>query len=287
MIPHLTTIGQGDGSGIAEPCRAIVRDPAEWRALWAAHAGPESEAPVVDFGSHMVAAAFAGERPTPGFRIEIAAPRSDGSALTLVVTERAPAPGMAAAQMIVTPFHIVVLPRHDGDVRFEALSEPAQPRAAGRRAPSPTFPPSPTSPPAAMSPPSPGSPLSARIASPHAPSSTGLAPNAAAALAYLAGPFSGILILLVERANADVRFHAWQAVVGLGGLGALAVLALVSSFLTLLLSPRLFTVMYWLSGLVACVWLIVWAVFLFQAFTGRRWRMPIAGRYAERRAAKA
>lgn len=252
MTSPFTTIGRGDGSGIVEPRRTIVRDAAEWRALWAAHAGPDSEAPVVDFGSHMVAAAFAGERPTPGFQVEIAGLRRDGSALTLIVTERAPASGMAAAQMIVTPFHIVALPREAGDVRFAAPSGPEQAPAIGR----------------------------------HAPSSTGLQPNVAAALAYLAGPFSGILILLVERANAYVRFHAWQAVVGLGGLGALAVVALVSSFLTLLLSPRVFTVMYWLSGLMGCLWLVVWAVCLFKAFTGRAWKMPVAGRYAERLASR-
>jgi uncharacterized membrane protein len=263
MTSPLTTIGQGDGSGIDEPRRTIVRDAAEWRALWAAHAGPDSEVPVVDFGSHVVAAAFAGERPTPGFQIEITGVRRDGLALTLIVTERAPAAGMAAAQMIVTPFHIVALLRYDGEIRFAAPSEPARPPAAGRP------------------------PKRAPGASVYAPSSTGLQPNVAAALAYLAGPFSGVLILLVERANSYVRFHAWQAIVGLGGLGVLAVLALVSSFLTLLLSPRVFTVMYWLSGLVGCVWLIVWAVCLFKAFTGRAWRMPIAGRYAERLAAKA
>ena len=51
----------------------------------------------------------------------------------------------------------------------------------------------------------------------------------------------------MERANGYVRFHAWQAVVGLGGLGALAVGVLVLSFLTLLLSPFVFTVLYRLS----------------------------------------
>ena len=50
-------------------------------------------------------------------------------------------------------------------------------------------------------------------------SSTGLSPRTASMLAYLAGPFSGGLILLAESKNEDVRFHAWQSVVGLGGLG--------------------------------------------------------------------
>jgi uncharacterized membrane protein len=118
------------------------------------------------------------------------------------------------------------------------------------------------------------------------PSSTGLDPNFAAALAYLAGPFSGILILLVERANDYVRFHAWQAIVGLGGLGLLSAGMLVLSFLTLLLSPRVFTVMNALAYALAVVWVVVWIVCLVKAFTGNRWMMPVAGRHAERLATR-
>jgi len=119
-----------------------------------------------------------------------------------------------------------------------------------------------------------------------APSSTGLDPNFAAALAYLAGPFSGILILLVERGNEYVRFHAWQAIVGLGGLGLLAVGLLVLSFLTLLLSPMVFTLMYWLAYLLGLVWVGLWIICLVKAFTGNRWMMPVAGRHAERLATR-
>ena len=118
------------------------------------------------------------------------------------------------------------------------------------------------------------------------PSSTGLDPNFAAALAYLAGPFSGILILMVERGNEYVRFHAWQSVVGLGGLGLLSAGMMVLSFLTLLLSPLVFTVMYRLSYLLAAVWIALWAICLVKAFTGNRWMMPVAGRHAERLATR-
>ena len=48
-------------------------------------------------------------------------------------------------------------------------------------------------------------------------SSTDLEPRVAAALAYLAGPFSGALILWVETRNEFVRFHARQSIIGLGG----------------------------------------------------------------------
>jgi uncharacterized membrane protein len=119
-----------------------------------------------------------------------------------------------------------------------------------------------------------------------APSSTGLDPNFAAALAYLAGPFSGILILMVERANEYVRFHAWQSVVGLGGLGLLSAGLLVLSFLTLLLSPMVFTLLFWLARLLGILWVALWMICLVKAFTGNRWMMPVAGRHAERLATR-
>jgi uncharacterized membrane protein len=119
-----------------------------------------------------------------------------------------------------------------------------------------------------------------------APSSTGLDPNFAAALAYLAGPFSGILILMVERANEYVRFHAWQSIVGLGGLGLLSAGLLVLSFLTLLLSPMVFTLLFWLARLLGVLWVALWMICLVKAFTGNRWMMPVAGRHAERLATR-
>lgn len=265
MTP-VVTIAKGDGSAIVDPRRTIVRDASAWSALWAAHAGADVAAPDVDFTTRMVAAAFAGERPSPGYDIEIVEPRRNGSTLAVVVSESRPAPGRLAAQMIVTPFHIVTLARYDGDVRFidtggAALQADAipSPQRSSRRS----------------------NPRSAGAAS-----STGLDPNLAAALAYLAGPFSGVLILLVERANGYVRFHAWQAIIGLGGLGLLSAATLVFSFLTLLLSPFVFTVMYRVSEIVAIVWVVAWMICLVKAFSGQRWQMPVAGRYAERLATR-
>ena len=226
MTVPLITVAQGGDSGIATARRAIVRDAAAWRALWAEHAGPGAEAPGIDFESRIVAAVFAGERPSPGHAIEIADARTDAGVLTLIVQEHAPPRGMAAAQLLVSPFHIVTLPRIDADVHF---AESAVTRAHPLHVPLPGE----------------AEPQGAKDAS--TASSTGLDPNFAAALSYLAGPFSGILILLVERSNPYVRFHAWQAVLGLGGLGLLATGTLFFSFLTLLISPLAFTVMYRLS----------------------------------------
>jgi uncharacterized membrane protein len=253
----MDTIARGDGSKIVEPRQAIVRDEREWRALWLAHAGLELPVPAVDFETRMVAAVFAGERPTPGFTIEVTATRRDGMALALLVKEGHPEAGLAAAQLVVTPFHIVSLPRYDGDVRFAdadapSLARPSQPRRMR--------------------------------ASARDKSTTGLSPEVAAALAYLAGPFSGVLVLLSERTSRFVRFHAWQAIVGLGGLAALAVGLLACAFLALLVSPALFTWMYRLSAVAVVVWLVAWGVCLVKALTGRVWRLPLVGAYAERKA---
>ena len=119
-----------------------------------------------------------------------------------------------------------------------------------------------------------------------AASSTGLEPQFAAALAYLAGPFSGLILLLAERTNRFVRFHAWQAIIGLGGLGLLAITFLLSAFLGLFVSPAMFTALYWLAGTTALTWLGVWALCLVKSFGGSALKLPLAGRYAERKAAR-
>jgi uncharacterized membrane protein len=264
MTVPLITVAQGSDSDITTARRVIVRDAVAWSALWAEHAGRGAAAPAIDFDSRIVAAVFAGERPSPGHAIEIAEARTDAGVLTLIVREHAPPRGMTAAQILVSPFHMVTFPRFDADVRF---AENAVTSAHPLHVPLPGE----------------AQPQGVKDAT---ASSTGLDPNFAAALSYLAGPFSGILILLVERSNRYVRFHAWQAVLGLGGLGLLAIGALFFSFLTLLISPLLFTMMYRLSEIVALVWVAAWLWCLVKAFTGHAWKMPVAGRHAERLATR-
>ena len=114
----LSTIAKGDGSGVSTPRRTVIRDDRSWRALWSEHAGASAAVPPVDFGTQMIAAVFAGDRPTPGYGVEITDVRRDGDTLDIVVADSRPAPGMIAAQVIVTPFHIVALPRFEGQVSF-------------------------------------------------------------------------------------------------------------------------------------------------------------------------
>ena len=83
----------------------------------------------VDFDTRMVAAVFAGERPSAGFSITVTGTRHErladgGSELVVLVDEQAPDPARVAAQIIVSPFHIATLPRDDGKIRF-SLPDPA------------------------------------------------------------------------------------------------------------------------------------------------------------------
>jgi uncharacterized membrane protein len=119
---------------------------------------------------------------------------------------------------------------------------------------------------------------------PEEPSTTGLDPHVAAALAYLAGPFSGVLVLLAERTSRYVRFHACQSVLGLGGLGVMVVLLMTLAFVSIVVSATAFKVLLYLGWLTWAAWIVLWIVCLVRAFTGSSWKLPVAGEYAERKA---
>ena len=113
-------------------------------------------------------------------------------------------------------------------------------------------------------------------------SSSGLEPNTASALAYLAGPFSGAMILWVESENRDVRFHAWQSIIGLGGIGLAVILAYVTAGALLFVSATAVSVMVGVASVLWLVLLLTWALCLWKALSGERWKLPLAGDYAER-----
>ena len=114
------------------------------------------------------------------------------------------------------------------------------------------------------------------------PSTTGLAPNVASALSYLAGPFSGVLLVLAERTNPTVRFHAWQSIIGLGGLGVLVAVLILSAFAAIVVSAALFKALLYAGWAVWIGWIVLWVVCIVKAYQGQRWKLPLVGDYAER-----
>jgi hypothetical protein len=111
------TIAEGRSSGVIRPDQRIVRTQADWETLWSRHM-PDGAPPPVDFAASMVAAVFLGERPTSGFRVEIAEIRATANEVVVEYVERRPAPGDMTAQVLTNPFHIVRAPRAEGPVRF-------------------------------------------------------------------------------------------------------------------------------------------------------------------------
>jgi uncharacterized membrane protein len=274
----IVTIAKGDGSRVVEPRRFVARDRQAFQAVWAAHAGQDMPVPSIDFSTRMAVAVFAGARPTPGFEIEITDTRREGSTLVIVDEERAPPADRIAAQVIVSPFHIASLPRHDGEIRFATPDGPQQTSIIFRTVG------------ADHADHADRTVANSRLSDPRNPRdqpdsrlSSGLTPPVAAALAYLAGPLSGALLLATERTNSFVRFHAWQALLGLGILGIAALGFLVLAFAFLIVSPTAFWVMLWLSAATAATWLAAWAVCVVQAYQGRLWKLPLFGHYAERK----
>ena len=102
-------------------------------------------------------------------------------------------------------------------------------------------------------------------------SGTGLNQNLAAALSYVAGFVSGVVVLMMEKENAYVRFHAMQSTITF--LAVVVGAVLVSNV------PVIGRFLYPLFVLgVAVLWLILMA----KALNGERYKLPYVGDMAEK-----
>jgi uncharacterized membrane protein len=113
-------------------------------------------------------------------------------------------------------------------------------------------------------------------------SSTGLAPRTGALLAYLGWWVTGGLMLLVERRDPFVRFHAAQSLLGLGVVWLLGAIVYVLAFAVLSMSATGFTAMLWCALGIWAAGVGVWIVCLTKVLRGERWRMPLAAGIADR-----
>lgn len=117
-------------------------------------------------------------------------------------------------------------------------------------------------------------------AAPAVTAGTGLTMNMAAALSYALGLITGILFLVLEPYKNDrfVRFHAIQSIIF---SVACVVVAIVWSIIVgILISIAGFWVLtvdlplHWLFGLGIFV---LWLFLMFQAYSGREFRIPLIG----------
>ena len=109
-------------SGIDRPKQVVARTSDEFQSLWQRHA-PGRAAPVVDFATQMVAAVFLGSRTSGGYQAEVTGISIEGNVMVVRWAERRPGPGQVAAQVMTSPSHLVTVPRHAGEVRFEKVDQ--------------------------------------------------------------------------------------------------------------------------------------------------------------------
>jgi uncharacterized membrane protein len=103
--------------------------------------------------------------------------------------------------------------------------------------------------------------------------SIGLDENIAGALAYALGWITGGALLIVERENEFVRFHALQSAIVFGTLSAVW-------FLGVSIPPLGWIVSFLIIPPVSAA---IWLLMLFKAYRGERFKLPIAGTIAEER----
>lgn len=117
---NMQTIAADQMSAIDSARQVVARTAAEFDTLWKAHA-PGRPAPSVDFSKNMVIGVFLGSRPSSGFGVEIVSVQREGDALVVRYTERRPGRDTMSAQIMTAPAQLVVVPRFDGQVRFQRV----------------------------------------------------------------------------------------------------------------------------------------------------------------------
>lgn len=112
--------------------------------------------------------------------------------------------------------------------------------------------------------------------------SSGLQPNVASLLAYLFGWIGGLVFLLIEKNNREVRFNAMQSLIV---SGAYSIIWIILSFIggALLFSGgygiySLFSTLFSLAYLGYVIYMMV------MSYQGKHIKLPIAGDIAERNA---
>jgi uncharacterized membrane protein len=96
----------------------------------------------------------------------------------------------------------------------------------------------------------------------------GLKKTTAGALAYVLGPVTGVLFLVIEK-DPFVRFHAMQSTVV---FVTLFVLQWVLG-ITIILFP--------LSALIGIVSFVLWLILIYKAWQGEEYEVPVLGKIAK------
>ena len=118
-----------------------------------------------------------------------------------------------------------------------------------------------------------------------AESSTGLSANVAGLLCYVALWITGIVFIVLEKKSIFVKFHAWQSIMTFGVLSVIQIILSGIGAATFIWSPG-----WWIVHVLGIiVWVIIgilWIILIIQAASGKMWKVPWAGDWAEKQISK-
>jgi len=124
------------------------------------------------------------------------------------------------------------------------------------------------------------------VAAQSAGAQSGLSENVAGLLCYVFGWLTGLIFFLIDK-RPYVRFHAAQSMVIFGALHIVSIVLgriFVASFFFGGWSG--FSVGWLLVSLVNLVILVLWILLMIKAYQGERFKVPVAGDFAEKLAGK-
>ena len=101
----------------------------------------------------------------------------------------------------------------------------------------------------------------------------GMEENITGAIAYLLGPITGILLILIEKNSKSVRFHAWQS----------TILFVAIWILNLVLGLIIF-IGWALVPVVSLLTFLLWLFLMYKAYKGEKFKLPVVGDLAEQQA---
>jgi uncharacterized membrane protein len=102
---------------------------------------------------------------------------------------------------------------------------------------------------------------------------SGLKKTTSGALAYVLGPITGVIFLIIDK-DPFVRFHAMQSIVVFVGL---FVLQMVLGF-TIILAV--------LVPIISILSFVLWLILIYKAWQGEQWEVPVFGKIARNMASK-
>ncbi|PIU30173.1 hypothetical protein COT07_02065 [Candidatus Woesearchaeota archaeon CG07_land_8_20_14_0_80_44_23] len=102
-------------------------------------------------------------------------------------------------------------------------------------------------------------------------SSLNMDENIESLLCYLGGWVTGIIFLVLEKKNRNVKFHAWQSIITFG------ILSIIGAIFSVI------PIIGWLiARAVGVLFFILWIVLMIKAYNKEKWLVPIIGDIIEK-----